>query len=52
MLGQRGPVTKSLFEDVGQATRVAARAAIKPKVDYAKARRALGVDASQEAPSP
>ena len=52
VLGQRGPVTKSLFEDVGQATRVAARAAIKPKVDYAKARRALGVDASQEAPSP
>jgi peptidyl-prolyl cis-trans isomerase D len=52
VLAQRGSVTKSLFEDIGQATRVAARAAIKPKVDYAKARQALGVDPSQGAPSP
>jgi peptidyl-prolyl cis-trans isomerase D len=52
VLAQRGSVTKSLFEDIGQATRVAARAAIKPKVDYAKARQALGVEPSQGAPSP
>ena len=43
VLGQRPQVTKSLFDDLGQATRAAARAMVKPHVDYARARAALGV---------
>jgi peptidyl-prolyl cis-trans isomerase D len=47
ILQQRDQVSKSLFDDLGQATRVAARTLIKPHVDYVMARKALGVDMSQ-----
>jgi peptidyl-prolyl cis-trans isomerase D len=50
-LGQRPQVTKSLFDDIGQATRTAASAMVKPHVDYARARSALGVT-DPSAPSP
>jgi hypothetical protein len=50
-LGQRPQVTKSLFDDIGQATRTAATAMVKPHVDYARARAALGVT-DPTAPSP
>jgi len=43
-VAQRNQVTRSLFEDLGQDTRTFARAVVKPKVDYARARKALGVD--------
>ena len=44
-------MTKSLFDDVGQATRTAARNLVKPHIDYARARQALGVDVSQLPPA-
>jgi peptidyl-prolyl cis-trans isomerase D len=44
VLQQRDQVSKSLFDDLGQATRQAARSLVKPHVDYAKARAALGID--------
>jgi peptidyl-prolyl cis-trans isomerase D len=47
ILQQRDQVSKSLFDDLGQATRVAARTLVKPHVDYVMARKALGVDMSQ-----
>ncbi len=47
ILQQRDQVSKSLFDDLGQATRNAARTLVKPHVDYAMARKALGVDLSQ-----
>jgi peptidyl-prolyl cis-trans isomerase D len=49
IIGQRDEVSKSLFDDMGQATRAAARAMVKPHVDYVKARQALGVDVGQTA---
>ena len=52
ILSQRDSVSKSLFDDLGQATRAAARALVKPHVDYALARKALGVDPGQTAPAP
>ena len=52
IVAQRQSVSKSLFEDLGQDTRVAARALVKPRVDYAKARQALGVQPTQGAPAP
>ena len=51
ILSQRDSVSKSLFDDLGQATRAAARALVKPHIDYALARKALGVDPSQTAPA-
>ena len=45
MTAQRDQVSKNLFDDLGQETRAAARALVKPHVDYARARQALGVDA-------
>jgi peptidyl-prolyl cis-trans isomerase D len=43
---QRNQLRNLLFDDIGYAVRNGARDMIKPKVDYAKARQALGVDAS------
>lgn len=43
--GQRAQISRSLFEDMGVATRQAALKKIKPTVDYKRARQALGVDA-------
>ena len=48
---QRDQVSKSLFDDLGQAVRIAARAEVKPHLDYALARKALGVDPSQLPPT-
>ncbi len=48
---QRDQVSKGLFEDIGQATRNAARIMAKPHVDYALARKALGVDPKQFPPA-
>jgi peptidyl-prolyl cis-trans isomerase D len=48
---QRDQVSKSLFDDLGQAVRVAARAEIKPHLNYDLARKALGVDPSQLPPT-
>jgi peptidyl-prolyl cis-trans isomerase D len=45
VLAVRQQTTKSLFNDLGQDTRLAARALVKVKVDYARARKALGVEA-------
>jgi peptidyl-prolyl cis-trans isomerase D len=45
ILAVRQQATKSIFDDLGQDTRLAARALIKVKVDYARARKAIGVDA-------
>jgi len=43
---QQISMSRSLLQDMGAAARNAARAAIKPRVDYARARAALGGDAS------
>jgi peptidyl-prolyl cis-trans isomerase D len=51
ILQQRDQVSKSLFDDIGQATRTAARAMVKPRINYAIARQALGVDPNQLPPS-
>ena len=48
---QRDQVSKSLFDDMGVATRNAARAMAKPHLDYAMARKALGVDPKQLPPT-
>jgi peptidyl-prolyl cis-trans isomerase D len=50
-LAQRPQISKSLFDDMGQAVRVAARTLVKPHIDYKSARKALGVDTSQTAPA-
>jgi peptidyl-prolyl cis-trans isomerase D len=44
---QRDQVSKSLFDDLGQAVRVAARTEVKPHMNYDLARKAIGVDSSQ-----
>ena len=44
ILAQRDGVSKSLYDDIGQATRAAARAMVKPRVDYALARKSLGIE--------
>ena len=41
---QRQAATQSMVQDFAAAVRTAARDVIKPKVDYAKARQALGVE--------
>jgi hypothetical protein len=51
ILQQRDQVSKSLFDDIGQGARQAARNLVKPHVDYVKARQALGVDPSQLPPA-
>ncbi len=51
MVSERDQVSKQLFDDFGQAARSAARTLVKPKVDYAKARQALGVDLGSAGPS-
>jgi peptidyl-prolyl cis-trans isomerase D len=42
MASQRPEITKSLFEDLVQSARAAARLQIKPHLDYARARKAIG----------
>jgi hypothetical protein len=51
IVGARSQVSKSLFDDLGQATRSAARIEIKPHVDYVRARQALGVTAPSQGQS-
>ncbi len=48
----RIPVTRALFDDLGGAVRLAALRKIKPKVDYSRARQALGVDAAAAGSAP
>jgi hypothetical protein len=43
---QQTSMSHSLLQDMGAAARNAARAAIKPRIDYARARTALGGDVS------
>jgi peptidyl-prolyl cis-trans isomerase D len=50
ILAQRDGVSKSLYDDIGQATRAAARVLVKPRVDYALARKSLGIE-PQTAPA-
>jgi peptidyl-prolyl cis-trans isomerase D len=42
---QEASMSRSLLQDLGAAARNAARAEIKPRIDYARARAALGGDA-------
>jgi hypothetical protein len=42
---QQVTMSRSLLQDMGAAARNAARAAIKPRIDYTRARAALGGDA-------
>jgi peptidyl-prolyl cis-trans isomerase D len=42
---QEASMSRSLLQDLGAAARNAARAQIKPRIDYARARAALGGDA-------
>jgi peptidyl-prolyl cis-trans isomerase D len=42
---QQVSMSHSLLQDIGAASRNAARAAIKPRIDYARARAAVGGDA-------
>jgi peptidyl-prolyl cis-trans isomerase D len=48
-LAQRPQLSKSLFDDMGQAIRTDAKTLVKPHVDYAAARKALGVGATTPA---
>ncbi len=43
---QQPNMSRSLTQDIGQAARLAARNAIRPKVDYRRARAAVGGDVS------
>jgi peptidyl-prolyl cis-trans isomerase D len=49
---ERASLRNAMFSDMGQATQVAARNAIKPKVDYKKAHAALGVEDAPEPAAP
>ena len=47
----RSNTARSIFQDLGEALRTAARDKIKPHVDYARARTALGLDPTAPASS-
>lgn len=44
-LALENQTTKSLYQDLGDDVRIAARALVKPRIDYARARKAVGGDA-------
>jgi peptidyl-prolyl cis-trans isomerase D len=49
---QRSTLRNNLFNDIGYAARNAARDAVKPKVDYARARAALSLEPLPATPAP